>query len=358
MVNPLRGDVALFGCALDVLDSDEKVAMKLAYLHAARAGAVPPDIPRDPYDLLSAPLAATPGVKAAGRVKLEGWMTPRPEVDAAGRVNPGEYRRFLDSGGCEAAAARVREYVGGRVLPSMPLMAGVDHSLTGGVLEAIAAAGAEPVLVVLDSHFDAIPSEVRRSASAGGGPGAGGLDRLPDSYNCGTWMAKVIEGGVIDAGRVVVAGVSDRPGRSPAPGEPGGMAGYREAYAGWERLGVRIVSKREMREQGVAKALGAAVGGALSATGADSLYVSLDADVASGEDVKAVRFLDTIGLTVDEVLEAGACLGRLMARRGIGLAGMDLVEVDVHLADIPGSGDRTVEMCLSFARGLLSAGGG
>lgn len=346
---------ALFGCALDVLDSGEKVAMKLAYLQAARQGLLPADIPRDPYELMLPLLAAVPGVKATGGIELDGRLTPRPEESAAPGVSAGEYRGFLDSGGCEAVAAAVREHVARRVIPSRPFMVGVDHSATGGVLEALSSLGAGPALVVLDSHFDAIPSDVRRSAAGGQEARADGLGGLPDSYNCGTWLARIIERGVIPAGRVVVAGVSDRPPDEVEPGERAGMAAYREAYGAWERRGVRVVSKREMRRSGIDEALGTALDAALS-TGADSLYVSLDADVASGPEVKAVRFLDTLGLSIDEVVESGACLRSVMERRGAALAGLDVVEVDVHLADIPGSGDRTVEMCLSFVTELLGGG--
>jgi hypothetical protein len=43
-----------------------------------------------------------------------------------------------------------------------------------------------------------------------------------------------------------------------------------------------------------------------------------------------------------------------MAASGCELAGFDIMEVDVHLADIPHSGDRTLEMCVALARELLN----
>jgi hypothetical protein len=33
------------------------------------------------------------------------------------------------------------------------------------------------------------------------------------------------------------------------------------------------------------------------------------------------------------------------------------MEIDVHLADIPGSGDRTIEMCAAAAREIMGAAG-
>jgi len=31
-----------------------------------------------------------------------------------------------------------------------------------------------------------------------------------------------------------------------------------------------------------------------------------------------------------------------------------VMEIDVHLADIPGSGDRTIEMCTAAAREIMA----
>jgi hypothetical protein len=127
---------ACFGCSLDVLDAPEKLAMKHAYLEAVRDGRAGQGIARDPFDLLSAALEEVPGVVSAGRLELESWMTPRPRVEDLERINAQLSREFIDTDGCGIISARVREFVRQRVLPLVPLMIGVDHSLTGGVLDA------------------------------------------------------------------------------------------------------------------------------------------------------------------------------------------------------------------------------
>ena len=45
------------------------------------------------------------------------------------------------------------------------------------------------------------------------------------------------------------------------------------------------------------------------------------------------------------------------AARGAEIAGFDVMEIDVHLADIPGSDDRTIEMCAAAAREIMGATG-
>lgn len=59
---------AAFGCALDVLDAPEKLAIKLAYINALRESVVEDSIARDPYDLLTRELSDTPGGPASTRL--------------------------------------------------------------------------------------------------------------------------------------------------------------------------------------------------------------------------------------------------------------------------------------------------
>jgi arginase family enzyme len=86
-----------------------------------------------------------------------------------------------------------------------------------------------------------------------------------------------------------------------------------------------------------------------SRIGAGPVYVSLEADIGGGENAGAVRFLDTIGLELVEVVEIGKALRSAFDGAGAELVGMDIMEIDAHFADIPGSGDHTPEMCVAFA---------
>lgn len=192
-------DFAVLGCSLDALDAEEKVAMKLAYLGALREGILGDSVARDPYDLLVGPLSALEGVTVAGRMEIESWLTPRPAATEAEKVEPGHYREFIDTDGCAVVSARLREFVKARVLPLRPMLVGVDHSLTCGVLEALRSGGVEPGLVVVDSHLDAVPVSVRTTAS-GQAEGAEEIngEEPPESYNCGTWLASAIERRLVD----------------------------------------------------------------------------------------------------------------------------------------------------------------
>ena len=339
--------IGVFGCSLDALDAPEKVAMKLAYLEALRSGRAD-GLAGDPYELIAPGLVRLPSFSALGRLDIKPWLTPRPPLEAAGGVSGRAYRDFLDAGGCADVAAEVCRFVKEEVFPLVPLMVGVDHSLTGGVLEALVGSGKKPVLVVLDSHLDAVPTAVR--AAAFGGSAGAAYPAGPETYNCGTWLLHVIDSGVVDPGDVLVLGPSDSPG-GPLEGEPPGIAAYREAYFAVEERGVRVIRKKDLRERGV----GEAVAEAMAGFRGRELYISIDADVGAGSELRAVRFLDALGLLPGELEEMATAMASACRENRCRLAGLDIMEIDVHGADVPGSPDRTLEICLEMLERLAEA---
>ncbi len=343
---------AAFGCSLDALDHGEKVAMKRAYLSALSRGMIGGELARDPYDLLLGRLSDVEGIPALGRLELATWLEPRPAPGDIDLVRERLYREFLDCGGAREAADRVREFVSTRVLPARPLMFGVDHSLTGGVLEALSDEfGFDGLaVVVLDSHFDAVPTSIRRNAATSPEKAGGvGLDTLPESYNCGTWLASLLESRTLLPGNLVVIGPSDHPGYEKEPGEGEKVSAYRESYLSFEERGVKVIPKRAIRESGADDAAKEA----FKSVGEKPVYISLDADLGAGREVGAVRFLDTLGLSAEEILELAGALARRLEESGSELAGLDVMEIDVHLADLPGSEDKTVETCAAVVRTFL-----
>lgn len=207
-------------------------------------------------------------------------------------------------------------------------------------------------MVVMDAHLDAIPTSVRWKAGMaleGAEAAVAPAGEPPaDLYTCGTWLTSIIDEGVISAPDVLVMGVGDYPSE-PQPGEKEGLAAYREAYRSLEGRGVRVLTRRTMREEGI----GTAVTRALSGVEGKPLYVSIDADFAAGERVRAVRFLDMLGLTPQEAVEAARAVGSALTGGSNRLAGVDVMEIDVHGADIPGGSDRTIPVSSEIVHALL-----
>lgn len=332
----------VFGAALDCLDDRERVGLKRAYLEAAARGKISVDLPADPYDAI-APLlesALEGAVELAGKIGLPGWLTPRPGPNDEERVDPRYYREFMDTGGPALVARACAEW-SAAADPDLPLLLAVDHSLSAGPIGAMASIhGAENIaVVVLDSHFDAVPARLRA-------PRDSGFDWSGEGM-CGDFLAGLMERGELLPERLFVAGVSDRPPAEYAD------TGYGKAYLGWVDKGVKIYPKSELRDRGFGKRLAADI----AKSGAKLMYVSLDADVGACACMDAVRFMDTVGIDESSLLGLAGSL-KALASQGIRLCGLDVSEVDVHFLGLvhPERGpDRTAQVCAGFVSALLAA---
>jgi arginase family enzyme len=331
---------AIFGAALDLLEDPERLSLKRSYLEACREGRVPSGLPRDPYDAILPPLLALAGdqVVPAGKVDVPSWITPRPLPADLEFINPRRYREFMDTGG-PALVARSCGQRALACLPAYPVMIAVDHALSAGPISALSAKiGPENLaVVVLDSHFDAVPAADRAAGMSLSFHGRG---------HCGDFLADLLNDGVIRPRNLLVAGVSDYPEQDcPA-------RAFTRSYRSWIERGVKVYPKSQVRAPGFLDRFRRD----LMSLSARRLYVSLDADAGAGGEMAAVRFMDCLGLTEAELLAIARGLRELLDDGGYGLAGVDVCEVDVHLLGLAGPGgapDRTAEICARFLAALL-----
>lgn len=350
---------AFFGAALDPLDSAGKVALQQAFLEALERGITGASDPADPYDLFRTELAGwlkERCMRDAGRLPLPSWLTPRPRLQDRERIHSVAFADFLDRGGCTEAAGAVKDFVEGSVFPDLPVMFGVDHSLTGGVLRALAER-LDPenlTVAVIDAHFDAIPTAVRRAIRMGleeesSGPGG---PELAEPYNCGNFLAHLLDDGVVLPERLFVIGAADLPTpeleRSADPGD----RQYISAYRSHLDRGVRVIGRDEVAAPGGPERAAAL----LEEAGPGRVYISIDADVGARRAVLASRFLDLSGLDEGALLGLASALGRAVAAGRIQLAGMDVMEVDVHAAGVrlsSGREDRTVPLLAAMVKTIM-----
>ncbi|MEW5946779.1 MAG: arginase family protein [bacterium] len=361
-----------FGASLDALDAPEKVNLKRAYLRFAAAGFEREDRFKDPYDVLAFDLFDVfwrrGDVIPAGKLKVETWLTPKPSPCDMERMEPAAFAGFLDSGGCRTYADAVRRFVAGEVFPDLPIMAGVDHSLTGGALAALSGRyGADGLTaIVLDSHFDAVPLDVRLAAASvvmgaptpAVPPSGGGAGARPDAarrgaYTCGNFLEFLLDEGTLKHSNLVVAGVSDYP--HPRTTDTGGeeLKAFAECYLGFERRGVRFLTRAQIEDDAVFPLCFERILDGVRTKGA---YVSLDADAGAHRGIYAARFADVIGVGEERLYEIAERIRARVERGQFELAGFDLMEMDVHLMGLRTPGgieDRTGEICAGFARRLL-----
>lgn len=361
-----------FGVALDPIDMSHHMAVKHAYLNALVAGTVPKPNFLDPYDALTSHLQdlfASQCFTKAGRVPVDSWLTPKPNVEDAPLVNADSYAAFVDSGGIRAYTEIVEHFVLKRILPERPIMLGVDHSSTGGVLKALSKEyGPESItLIILDSHFDASYIKTRKDlfeyAKDMGAPEIVGISplievasslekKVPESYNCGSFLRYLLDEAVILPENMKIIGVSDYPGEKMREIDDPRVKNYVKFYESFEDKGITFVSKETLKSHGVARALKPV----LKDVKKSYVYISLDVDIGSLNGVYAARFMNVIGLSLEDIYAITQLIKRTLRQPSLHLLGFDIMEIDVHLAGVrlkDGTIDRTYEMADKFVRLLV-----
>ena len=155
--------VVLFGCSLDPDEREQSIQRKLRY---AASGSERKEY-LDPYDVISKLIGLVrnrpPILKKSGKIDVETWLRPFPISADLPYMTVKNFVKFIDGGGCHEYFNRIYTFTKDAILPNIPFLIGVDHSLTGGVLKALAEQyGRENILAVfLDSHFDGISMPVR-----------------------------------------------------------------------------------------------------------------------------------------------------------------------------------------------------
>lgn len=320
----------IFGAALDVLDDDERIALKQAYLNAKHEGLIA-DEPKDPYDIL-APLVAGEQHILSGKLNIPGHFTPRPELCDRDFVKKKIYTEFIDNGDIIHYIKECGMFVAEKILPHISVMLGVDHAMSAGPIRALSAVhGPENLCcIIFDRHFDAITPQERGSS----------LIRTSENslYNCGSFLLPLITGRYILPENLIIIGAGDSPDR-------GAEGIYAAAYNGLINRGVRIIPNTHNKNS-----IAAAINNVLPEISAGYIYISLDADVGSFYSMNAVRFLDGPGMGKEIILECADVIRRHILQGRFILAGLDICEIDVHLLDLqpPDLHDATVEICAEF----------
>jgi arginase family enzyme len=359
--------IPIFGVALDPLDAPEKVEVKLSYLEAVEKGYLKPGHPQDPYDLLAGRIReiAPDLMQLAGKLEVEDWLRPRPTPISRFQVKKENFTRFLDEDGCLNYALKVRDLVTGEMLSKVPFLIGVDHSLTGGTVQALSEHyGSDNLaLVVIDAHTDALPLAERadfyrwmqREGLEEGFAGDENILRtsaIPNSYNCGSFLHYLLSRGFVHPQNLLMVGVADRPclpfPRKETGLEPLSIQLFREL----EEQGVGFIDKRTLMNQTGLDLLSQK----LKALEGKAVYLTIDMDVGALTAVKACRFMDLFGLGERQLLSIANLLGTWIAEGGVMLAGLDVMEIDVHLAGVKspdGSRDQTPRIALQMLSRIL-----
>jgi arginase family enzyme len=337
----------LFGVALDPADDPWSLRLKQAWLAADAARLDGLAAGRDPYDAVTAGLAdllRQHRIEPAGKVQVPTWLSPRPDKADLPVVTAANMAAFFDSGELLAITQRVQAFVKDDILPAVPVMVGVDHSATAGVVAALSQKyGPENLgVIVLDQHFDALPLSVRLAGSGSAGVPVG----FNDGFCCGNFWAWVIESGYVLPPNLAFIGVADY----PAPAADPRREPFRRAYLDFESRGCRFFSLDCFRGD-----YRADLARFIEGTGAPSIYVSLDLDVASYTGTLAARYMDRPGLSRQGVLDVANAVAAACRRGQFTICGLDVMEFNMHFLGIEtpgGARDATLELVGGFFAAL------
>ncbi|HRU81814.1 MAG TPA: arginase family protein [Candidatus Methanomethylicus sp.] len=333
-----------------LLDPDERDSVVKKKLECMRNGysAVPF---RDPLDGFIS--ALNMGFNTV-RIDVEGWLTPTPPEALRFMTAVENYVSFIDSNGCLEYANKVRDAISSK-LGQIPLLLGVDHSLTGGAVAALAKeyGGESMRLIVFDSHFDFILPTIRcgliqydleTNPATRFSPEDPYIFGRPDSYNADSFLHYVLKD--VPPENILVVGVSDYPPRVAREIDDDRVKRYLDYYAGLESQGVTVIKKADI------KSSRADVCAKLSSSDKPYTYVSIDVDVCSNTSLKGARFLDYHGVDHRDLYGLVAAIAKSTGKSK--LVGIDFMEFDVFSAGavLSGKQDRTYAIMAEAFRRL------
>lgn len=351
--------VKIFGGDFDPDERQAKIANKIAHSRQNYSQLRF----KDPYDGVMTQLeklVQKGSFEVAGKLSVEPWLVSAPDPKYMSLLKVENVVAFIDSDGCREYADRASAFVREKVLPDVSVLLGVDHSLTGGCLQALTKEyGVSDVgLIVLDSHFDAVIPTVRcgliqydveNNPESPFDPLDPYIRGRLDSYNADSFLHYLIDEGKVAPENVLVLGVSDYPPKAAFEVDDDRVKRYLSHYLGFEEKGVKIIRKEKFRRDPLS------VKKALKKMKAKHIYLSIDIDIGAKAALRGARFLDYEGLNEEEIYRL-IKLVRDRVGRESGLLGFDILETDVYEAGSKrgGSEDRTYQIEVNIVKLLLT----
>jgi arginase family enzyme len=327
----------IFGIALDPINSLERLSLKLSYLNYIKNTPWEENRYLDPYDVIKDYLKNKSLLindrSWAGKISVESWLAPKPNQTDFFSLTPDKYRKFLENNGCFEYAMIVRDYLKEKIFPAKPVMIGVDHGLTGGVVKALSERFNNLNVVIFDAHFDVMRYQVASEKSAWGitdaynGNSFFKTEEAIQFYECGNFISFLLERNIIKPERLWILGVQEEVVKGLEKEYFSSKAEWSqvEEFRKWVDKGVHLITKNELVSK---KSINLSLNG--------PTYLSIDMDVGSLSSIYSARFMNCIGVTYNEFVNALYNLSCIIRESDIPLIGLDLMEIDIHLLEASG----------------------
>jgi arginase family enzyme len=344
----------IFGVALDVADDPWSLQLKWASMMSDVKNG--DNLYADPYDVVENMMLGLPGFEFGGKFPIPSWQGSRPQPSDRNLVSVENLQQFVANGGLLETMKRLQDFVEKSIFPALPVMIGIDHSATGGVISALAKRYSPEMLsiVVLDRHFDAIPLSLRMDGLFRSSPNlkrSGSSQPCDandlDQYCCGNFWAYLIDRGIVLPEHLLFLGVADYPSPKIDPK----WKRLRECYLGFEQRGCNFFPLWKF-DCGYADSLTQFI---LNKVKTPYVYVSLDLDVGAYHCINAARYMDGPGISKENLLDLARIIAEGNQNGNFMLVGFDIMEFNIHflgIETVDGGKDLTLPLVHEFIKTL------
>lgn len=319
--------LALFGCDFDANPDIESIRRKI-FRYIAYEGRYDYF---GPYDLLEKELRENAIFRLAGKYPCPTWLSASP--DNSVQILPEMFRHYINDGGCNNYVSGFGNYVNQNLLPGeVPVICGVDHSVTGGLVKAISEKRTNSFkLLVFDAHLDAIPGTIRNELLGYARDNPSLVDNDPyqyeyfnqgysGAYDAGSFLYWLIKEKVIAPEDLIIIGIQDEPVSALREIKDPRVKKYIDYYDSLLDSGVTVVPMSELSNR---EELQKFINTLRNKINSDDLYVSIDLDVF-GHTIATTRYVTNRGLSQEYFLH----LFREINKHS-NLIGMDVTELDI-----------------------------
>ncbi|MHA2391479.1 MAG: arginase family protein [Promethearchaeota archaeon] len=364
MSEKLTKTIKVFGAALDATDFPLSLQFKLNYLNQMNRNLVPNPNFLDPYEglLLFSRILTQEKYLKIGKFPIESWLTPKPNLEDLSLINQMKFQKFTSEGAIRTYSEKLQNYVKNSILPDFPLMIGVDHSLTGGILKALSSEyGPEDLLIIIfDAHFDGLLATISLNITKYMNEHPEETNpliseyvsevnedyKIGDSYTCASFLFYLLKEHVILPENLVIFGCQDYPDEKYRSIDDPRIVDYVKFYNKMEQDGVKFIPKSDTSIM-IRK-----LSSILEESENSKMYISFDTDVGALREIIATRFRNAIGIDQMTILNATKTIKNVINSNKIDLIGLDVMEIETHLLNrnFPKSGrkDQTIQVIDSF----------
>ncbi|MHA1913154.1 MAG: arginase family protein [Promethearchaeota archaeon] len=356
--------IKVFGAALDAADFPISLQIKQNYLNQLAQNLVVNPNFLDPYEalLLYSRVLLTDKYIKMGKFPIESWLTPKPNLEDLPLINQLEFQKLTKDDTIRDYSEKLEVYVKNKILPDFPLMIGVDHSLTGGVLKALSHEyGPENLIVLIfDAHFDGLPASISLNIAKYMIEHPEETNPLisehlntvnenvyiVDTYTCASFLFYLLEEKLVIPENLIIFGCQDYPNEKFRSLDDPRIVEFVNFYDKLEQCGVKFIPKSDK------STMISTLSTLLKETESSKMYLSFDTDVGALKEIIATRFRNAIGIDQKTIIDAAKSVKNVINSKKIDLVGLDVMEIETHLLNrvFPKSGrkDQTIKVVDSF----------